>query len=209
MSEAERISGARPLRASRGRLTLYHALLLGGLFAFWYAMTEPGLIPPFYFDDPTRAKFFFGQPLEVFKRIWSWFTGGSIYLHLGVTLLENRLAFASPGAAETERLLRLALSPVRWAPPGPHRRATCRERRGGRRVSGLGPVCRLSHPPVRGRVRHRHRIRRDPGPDHVRARPRFHRDAAREPASGVEAGNGGDRTPVTRRYLACAPSSAW
>ncbi len=48
-------------KVSRGRLLLYHALLLGGVFAFWYLMTEPGLITPFYFDDPTRAKFFFGN----------------------------------------------------------------------------------------------------------------------------------------------------
>jgi len=82
------------LRASPGRLALYHALLLGGVFVFWYVMTEPGLIPPFYFDDPTRAKFFFGQPTEVAKRIWDWFVGGSIYLHLGVTLIETLLAFA-------------------------------------------------------------------------------------------------------------------
>ena len=95
-----------------GRLTLYHALLLGGLFAFWYAMTEPGLIPPFYFDDPTRAKFFFGQPLEVFKRIWSWFTGGSIYLHLGVTLIETLLAFAIGTALGLVLGLWLALSPT-------------------------------------------------------------------------------------------------
>jgi hypothetical protein len=87
-------SSARPLRASRGRLALYHVLLLGVVFLFWYAMTEPGLIPPFYFDDPTRAKFFFGQPLEVLKRIWIWFSGGTIYLHLGVTLIETLLAFA-------------------------------------------------------------------------------------------------------------------
>jgi len=82
------------LRASPGRLALYHALLLGGVFVFWYVMTEPGLIPPFYFDDPTRAKFFFGQPQEVAKRIWNWFVGGSIYLHLAVTLIETLLAFA-------------------------------------------------------------------------------------------------------------------
>ncbi len=82
------------LRGSPGRLALYHLLLLGGVFGIWYVMTEPGLIPPFYFDDPTRAKFFFGQPQEVAKRIWSWFVGGSIYLHLGVTLIETLLAFA-------------------------------------------------------------------------------------------------------------------
>ena len=35
------------MRTSRLQLALAHALLLGGVFAFWYAMTEPGLIPPF------------------------------------------------------------------------------------------------------------------------------------------------------------------
>ena len=55
MPEAEKISGdavARRtnLHGSRARLALYHVLLLSGLFVFWYAMTEPGLIPPFYFD---------------------------------------------------------------------------------------------------------------------------------------------------------------
>jgi NitT/TauT family transport system permease protein len=86
---------AKPnVRVSRSRLALYHTLLLGAIFGFWYAMTEPGLIAPFYFDDPTRAKFFFGQPIEVFKRIYTWFVGGSIYLHLGVTLIETLLAFA-------------------------------------------------------------------------------------------------------------------
>ena len=43
------------LRSSPARLALYHALLLGGLFLFWYLMTEPGLIPPFYFDDANQA----------------------------------------------------------------------------------------------------------------------------------------------------------
>src|ERR1700693_5649876 len=89
-----RRAGKSDLRAARSRLVVYHVLLLGGIFLFWYLMTEPGLIPPFYFDDPTRAKFFFGQPLEVFKRIWNWFAGGSIYMHLGVTLIETLLAFA-------------------------------------------------------------------------------------------------------------------
>src|SRR6266704_3990885 len=112
MSEAERISGARPPRTSRGQLVLAHALLLGGVFVFWYAMTEPGLIPPFWFDDPTRAKFFFGQPIEVFKRIWSWFAGGSIYLHLGVTLIETLLAFAIGTALGLVLGLWLALSPT-------------------------------------------------------------------------------------------------
>ena len=99
-------------RVSRGRLTLYHALLLSGIFGFWYLMTEPGLVTPFYFDDPTRAKFFFGQPLEVFKRIWTWFVGGSIYLHLGVTLIETLLAFAIGTLLGLVCGLWLALAPM-------------------------------------------------------------------------------------------------
>jgi sulfonate transport system permease protein len=100
------------LHGSHGRLALYHVLLLAGLFVFWYAMTEPGLIPPFYFDDPMRAKFFFGQPLEVMKRIWIWFSGGTIYLHLGVTLIETLLAFAIGTILGLVLGLWLALSPT-------------------------------------------------------------------------------------------------
>jgi NitT/TauT family transport system permease protein len=100
------------LRSSPARLALYHALLLGGLFLFWYVMTEPGLIPPFYFDEPTRAKFFFGQPQEVFKRIWNWFAGGSIYLHLGVTLFETLLAFIIGTLLGLVMGLWLALAPT-------------------------------------------------------------------------------------------------
>ena len=104
------------LRSSPARLALYHALLLGGLFLFWYLMTEPGLIPPFYFDEPTRAKFFFGQPQEVFKRIWNWFAGGSIYLHLGVTLFETLLAFVIGTLLGLVMGLWLALAPTASTP---------------------------------------------------------------------------------------------
>src|SRR6478735_6408987 len=100
------------MRTSRLQLVLAHALLLGGVFLFWYAMTEPGLIPPFWFDDPTRAKFFFGQPLKVFQRIWTWFSSGSIYVHLGVTLIETLLAFAIGTLLGLVAGLWLALSPT-------------------------------------------------------------------------------------------------
>jgi NitT/TauT family transport system permease protein len=116
--EASPASGApraarppRSLRSQPGKLALYHLLLLGGIVAFWYVMTEPGLIPTFYFDEPTRAKFFFGQPIEVGKRIWNWFAGGSIWLHLGVTLLETVLAFAIGTLLGLATGLWLALSP--------------------------------------------------------------------------------------------------
>src|SRR5258706_601800 len=118
-----RRAGKSDLRAARSRLVFYHALLLGGIFVFWYLMTEPGLIAPFYFGDPTRAKFFFGQPLEVFKRIWIWFWSGSIYLHLGVTLIETLLAFAAGTLLGLGVGLWLALSPLASALADPYIKA--------------------------------------------------------------------------------------
>ena len=105
-------SGKSDLRTARSRVVVYHVLLLGGVFIFWHVMTEPGLIAPFYFDDPTQAKFFFGQPLEVFKRIGIWFSSGSIYSHLGVTLIETLLAFATGTVLGLGVGLWLALSPL-------------------------------------------------------------------------------------------------
>src|SRR5215472_11037375 len=99
-------------RVLRGQLVIAHLLLLGGILLFWYVMTEPGLIPPFYFDDPNRAKFFFGQPLVVLRKIWVWFSGGTIYLHLGVTLIETLLAFAIGTLLGLALGLWLALSPT-------------------------------------------------------------------------------------------------
>ena len=110
-------------RAPRGRLVFYHVLLLGGVFVFWHLMTEPGLIAPFYFDDPTQAKFFFGQPLEVFKRIWVWFSSGSIYRHLGVTLIETLLAFVTGTLLGLGVGLWLALSPLASALADPYIKA--------------------------------------------------------------------------------------
>ena len=128
MPEAARADGDDGMRrakphGSRARLALYHVLLLAGVFAFWYAMTEPGLIPPFYFDDPTRAKFFFGQPLVVLRKIWIWFSGGTIYLHLGVTLIETLLAFAIGTILGLVLGLWLALSPTASALADPYIKA--------------------------------------------------------------------------------------
>jgi NitT/TauT family transport system permease protein len=70
-------------------------------------------LPPFYFDNPTQAAFFFGEPQKVALRIWEWFSSGSstldigtkdstwfslrfpaeIWGHLIVTLIETVLSF--------------------------------------------------------------------------------------------------------------------
>ena len=47
------------------------------------------------FENDRQAAFFFGEPLKIFGRIWTWFvTNADIYRHLWVTLLETVLAFA-------------------------------------------------------------------------------------------------------------------
>ena len=58
------------------------ALLFGGIFA-WWALTSLEWLPPF----------FFGDPVGVATRLVTWFTTGSVFQHLYVTLLETMLAF--------------------------------------------------------------------------------------------------------------------
>jgi NitT/TauT family transport system permease protein len=99
-----RSSGIRGLR-------FWQVLLLAALFLLWHVGTSPTLLPPLYFDDPNRAAFFFGEPLKVLGRIWSWFAGGDIYRHLWVTLLETLLAFAAGTVLGLAAGLWLALSP--------------------------------------------------------------------------------------------------
>ncbi|AVO41345.1 ABC transporter permease [Simplicispira suum] len=87
--------------------------LLVLLFLFWDAMTRPGFIPPFMFDNDRQASFFFGQPLVIFARIWQWFvTDADIYRHLGVTLAETAMAFAIGAGTGLAGGLWLALSPM-------------------------------------------------------------------------------------------------
>jgi len=96
-------------RAARGRLLLYHALLLGSLFVFWHLMTNPFLVTE---EFARSTAFFFGKPLAVMQKIWEWFAGGKIYEHLLVTLIETLLAFAIGTVLGLAVGLWLALSPT-------------------------------------------------------------------------------------------------
>ncbi len=94
-------------------LWLWQLGLLLALFAFWHLMTTPGLIPPMMFADERQAAFFFGEPVKIFARIWSWFVrDADIYQHLGVTLTETLLAFAVGAALGLAGGLWLALAPL-------------------------------------------------------------------------------------------------
>src|SRR4051812_9665043 len=89
------------------QLALFVALLLA-----WHVFTSPTLLPPIYFDDPNKAAFFFGEPLRVLERVWQWFSSGTIYPHLWVTLVETMLAFVVGTGLGLSIGLWLALSPI-------------------------------------------------------------------------------------------------
>ncbi len=93
-------------------LRVWQLALLASLFALWYVGTSPTLLPPFYFDDPNRAAFFFGEPIKVLGRVWDWFVGGDIYRHLWITLVETLLAFAIGTTLGLGMGLWLALAPM-------------------------------------------------------------------------------------------------
>jgi NitT/TauT family transport system permease protein len=104
----------------RSWLPLWHALLLGAVFALWYALTTPGLVSA---ESAKNTAFFFGKPLEVLNVIWVWFSGGKIYPHLAITLLETLLAFAVGSALGLVVGLWLALSPTASALADPYIKA--------------------------------------------------------------------------------------
>ncbi len=103
----------RSLRPNAKNLRLWQLGLLVALFVFWHVMTKPGLVPPFMFDNERQAAFFFGEPLRVLGRIWTWFvTDASIYRHLAVTLIETLLAFGAGSLLGLAAGLWLALQPM-------------------------------------------------------------------------------------------------
>src|SRR3982750_1553759 len=112
-----------PSSSSSKALRLWQALLFVFFLAFWYGATSPPLLPPLYFDDPNKAAFFFGEPLKVLERIWEWFSTGSIYAHLWVTLVETALAFVIGTASGLAMGLWLGLAPTASALLDPYIKA--------------------------------------------------------------------------------------
>ena len=112
------------LRPNAGNLRIWQAGLLVAVFVIWHVLTEPGLIPPLVFASDNDAKFFFGEPLKILARIWSWFVvDRDIYRHLWVTLLETVLAFAIGTVSGLVMGMWLALSPVAAAILDPYIKA--------------------------------------------------------------------------------------
>ena len=93
-------------------LRIYQGLLLVAIFGVWQVLAQPDLVPPFVWENPNRASFFFGEPVKFLKVIWVWFTEGTIYQHLWVTLQETALAFVIGSALGLVVGLWLGLSPT-------------------------------------------------------------------------------------------------
>ncbi|MBL0142108.1 MAG: ABC transporter permease [Betaproteobacteria bacterium] len=107
----------------RKKLWIWQTILLVLLFGFWHVATHPDLIPPFVWDNPNRAAFFFGEPVKIFQVIGVWFTGGEIYPHLWVTLQETALAFVIGSVAGLVIGLWLGLTPFASALLDPYIKA--------------------------------------------------------------------------------------
>src|SRR5882762_10186601 len=101
-----------PGSRSNKALRFWQAVLFLAFLAFWHVATSPTLLPPLYFDNPHKAAFFFGEPFKVLARTWEWFSSGTIYPHLWVTLLETMLAFVIGTVLGLGMGLWLALSPM-------------------------------------------------------------------------------------------------
>ncbi len=113
----------KKLRPQRANLVIWQWLLLVACFGLWYALTSPTLLPPFYFDDANKAAFLFGEPQKVLQQIWVWFSGGEIWLHLWITLIETVLAFAIGTISGLGVGLWLALAPTASALLDPYIKA--------------------------------------------------------------------------------------
>ena len=111
------------MKRSRLRLRSLQVLVLALLIALWHVLTSPTLLPPIYFAEANQAAFFFGEPIQVFARLWRWFASGEIYEHLWVTLVETLLAFFIGTVSGMAIGLWLALSPTASAILDPYIKA--------------------------------------------------------------------------------------
>ena len=104
----------------RKALRVWQAVILVVLFTLWQVLAQPDLLPPFMWENPDRAAFFFGEPVKIFKAIWVWFSEGEIYQHLWVTLEETALAFVIGSVLGLAVGLWLGLSPTASALMDPY-----------------------------------------------------------------------------------------
>ena len=96
----------------RRHLWIWQVAILMAIFGLWQLLAQPDLVPPVVWENPNRAAFFFGEPVKIFKVIWVWFSEGTIYQRLWVTLQETALAFVIGSGLGLAFGLWLGLSPT-------------------------------------------------------------------------------------------------
>jgi NitT/TauT family transport system permease protein len=73
----------------RLQLIVLQVLVAVVAIAFWHFATTV----PFLGDKPLLPPFFFSTPYDVAERVVRWFTTGTVWRHLWITLAESMLAF--------------------------------------------------------------------------------------------------------------------
>jgi len=69
---------------SRWKIWAWRLLLIAVLLVAWQIASEQSPL----------MKFLFGAPIAIANRLWIWWSSGTIYRHLGITLVETLLSFA-------------------------------------------------------------------------------------------------------------------
>ncbi|HYY84462.1 MAG TPA: ABC transporter permease, partial [Beijerinckiaceae bacterium] len=75
---------------SRAKLLALQVLVGIGMLVIWHVLTVYPII-----GAPKQVQFFFSTPLDVIARVIKEFSGTDIWRHLGITLTETVLAFAT------------------------------------------------------------------------------------------------------------------
>jgi NitT/TauT family transport system permease protein len=68
---------------ARWKIWAWRFLLIAVLLVAWQIMSEQSPL----------MKFLFGSPIAIANRLWIWWSSGTIYRHLGITLVETLLSF--------------------------------------------------------------------------------------------------------------------
>lgn len=75
-------------------LLLLQTMVAVAVIGLWHIAATTG-----WLGETKTVQFFFSAPLAVGERVWRWIEEGSIWYHLGITLLESMLAFALGASA--------------------------------------------------------------------------------------------------------------
>ena len=97
---------------SQTGLRLWQLGLLVIILAVWH-----------FASQDSKVAFFFGEPVNIARRVWEWFADGEIYRHLWITLSETMLAFVIGTVTGLGCGLWLALSPMASAILDPYIKA--------------------------------------------------------------------------------------